>query len=115
MLINPVVREMTSHEQVEYEFSNKGLMMEQGEQVYRLTAGTTDSVYVFKTPAVVLYVLTINHRYEYVAFDWYMESTDEPIDSILLQGHCAISECIGSDWRNISQKALAMRLLQLFE
>ena len=82
--IYPNIRRMEHEEAVEYGLCSRGLMMEQGEHMYRLTAGTTDSFQVYQS-GVVLYVLTINHHLDYVALDWYQGSEDEPIDSVFLQ------------------------------
>lgn len=92
---------MEHEEAFDYGLCSRGLMMEQGEQVYRLTAGTTDSVHVYEAGGAVIYVLTINHHLDYVALDWYQGSEDEPVDSLFLQGDYAISECIGHDWRSL--------------
>ena len=113
--IIPVVREMTIDEQVEYGLCNRGLMLEQGEYAYRLTAGTTDTVQVFEAGGAVLYVLTVNYGLEYVALDWYQGSEGEPIDSLFLPGDCAISEVVGKDWRSMTLIQLATALKDLFE
>jgi hypothetical protein len=112
-LIQAVIRRMHFDEQVEYGLCNRGLMLEKEGRVYRLTAGTTDSIYVFKSGAVT-YVLTINLNLEYVALDFYMGSEQEAIDSIFLQGDYAIAECIGNNWRSLPLTTLATRLIQLF-
>jgi hypothetical protein len=111
--INPTIRSMTFDEQFEYGLCNRGLMMEQDERTYRLTAGTTDSLYVFKAGAVV-YVLTLNLSLEYVVLDYYVGSEGEPVDSVFLQGDYVISECVGKDWRSVSMSEVVRRLLQLF-
>lgn len=111
--ITPVVREMTYHEQVEYGLCTRGLMLEQGEHVYRLSAGTTDTIHVYEAGRAIVYVLTVNLRLEYVGFDWYVSGNEEAIDSLFLQGG-SIAELIGCDWRDISRVELARRLLQLF-
>ena len=111
--ITPAVREMNHQEQVEYGLCTRGLMLEQGEHVYRLSAGATDTVHVYGAGGVT-YVLTVNHRLTYVALDWYQGCEVEPIDSLFLQGDYAISECAGSDWRDQSGLELTRQLLQLF-
>ena len=112
--IIPVVREMTLDEQVEYGLCARDLMLEQEGYLYRLTAGSTDTVQVFQAGGLVTYVLTRNQRLDYVALDWYQGSETDPVDSLFLQGEYAISECVGSDWRNITQLELAGRLANLF-
>lgn len=111
--IAPVVRTMTFNEQVKYGLCNRGLMMETDRYAYRLTAGTTDSVWVFEQ-GTILFVLTLNHQFCYVALDWYQGSEDEPVDSFFLQGDYAVSECVGRDWRDIPELDLARRLSLLF-
>lgn len=111
--IKPTIRNMTFDEQVEYGLCNRGLMLEQGSVTYRLTAGTTDSLYVFKG-GVVLYVLTVNLRLDYVAVDVYMPGEPDPVDSVFLQGEWSIAEFVGGDWRSLSTNQLVTRLIQLF-
>ncbi|PLX92331.1 MAG: hypothetical protein C0621_09785 [Desulfuromonas sp.] len=110
--LSAAVRDMTFNEQVEYGLCTRGLMLEQGPRTYRLSAGTTDTVHVFEE-STILYVLTVNLHLEYVALDWYQGNEPEPIDSVFLQGE-AINECIGCDWRDISELELAKRLALLF-
>ena len=112
--IIPVVREMTLEEQVEYGLCDRGLMLEQGEYSYRLTAGCTDTVQVYSSGGAVIYVLTTNHRRGYVSLDWYQGRLNDPVDSLILQGDYAINECVGSDWRSITSLELTRRLSQLF-
>jgi len=104
---------MNFNEQAEYGLCNRGLMLEQDGRAYRLTAGSTDSLYVFRSGAVT-YVLTINVNLEYVGLDFYMGSEQDPVDSIFLQGDYAISEYIGKDWHSLPLTTLATRLIQLF-
>lgn len=112
--IYPRVRSMSFAEQVEYGLCNRGLMMDQGERSYLLTAGTTDSLHVFQQGSV-LYVLTLNSSLDYVALDWYQGTCEESVDGVFLQGDYAISECAGNDWRNLSVDQLAERLIWLFQ
>ena len=112
MLINPTIRRMTFQEQVEYGLCTRGLMMEHGKEVYRLSAGTTDTLHVFQAGSV-LFVLTINLNLESVALDWYQGSEGEPIDSIFLQGE-ALREVLGHDWHSLPLSTLSTKLTQLF-
>jgi hypothetical protein len=105
------IRRMTNQEQAEY-FCTEGLMMEQGDKAYRLSASTTDTIHVYQTGAV-LFVLTINRQLEYVALDYYMGSEQEPVDNIFLQGE-AIKEMVGHDWHSLPLSTLSTKLTQLF-
>ena len=111
--IKPTIRTMTFDEQVEYGLCNRGLMLEQDSVTYRLTAGTTDSLYVFKS-GVVVYVLTMNLKLDYVAVDVYMPGEPDPVDSVFLQGSWAIEECLGRRWRSLSAFTMATRLINQF-
>lgn len=111
--IKPTIRNMSWTEATEYGLCNRGLMLEQDSVTYRLTAGTTDSLYVFKS-GVVVYVLTMNLDLDYVALDVYMGKEEEPIDSIFLQGSWAIEECLGTRWRSLSASTMANRLMNQF-
>ena len=111
--IYPEVRRMTFEEQVEYGLCSRGLMMEHGEEVFRLSAGTTDSLYVFKS-GTVIFVLTINHQLDYIGLDWYQAGEQEAIDSVFLQGD-AIREIVGQSWNSLPLSSLTTRLIQLFQ
>lgn len=111
-LTHPTIRRMTFEEQVEYGLCTRGLIMEHGEEVYRLSAGTTDTLHVFQAGSV-LFVLTINLNLEYVALDWYQGSEGEPIDSIFLQGE-ALREMVGHAWHSLPLSTLSTRLINLF-
>jgi hypothetical protein len=111
--IYPIIRTMTFEEQREAGLYNKGLILKQGERIYRLTAGTMDSLYVFEAGALI-YVLTINLYLDYVALDCFIGSERDPIDSIFLQGHHAIIDSLGNKWHLLSLNDLANRLRQLY-
>ena len=111
--IYPTIRAMTVVEQREVGFFSKGLMLKHGKWAYRLTSGTTDSIHVFEA-GTLIYVLTINLHLDYVALDCYVGSETDPVDSIFLQGHHTIIECLGSSWHLMSLNDLARRLQQFF-
>lgn len=111
--IYPTIRTMTFEEQREAGLYNKGLMLEQDERIYRLTAGTTDSLYIFEA-GTLIYVLTINLFLDYVALDCYIGSETDPVDSIFLQGYHAIKESLGSGWHLQPVGKLVRRLRQLY-
>ena len=111
--IYPTIRTMTFEERSEACLFNNGLMLEQDDRIYRLSAGTTDSLYVFEA-GTLIYVLTINLHLDYVALDCYIGSETDPVDSIFLQGHHTIIECLGSNWHLMSLNDLARRLQQFF-
>ena len=110
--IFPAIRSMTYEEAQHYKLFYPGLMLNHDTATYKLSAGTTDTIYIFKS-SVVIYVLTINHHLEYVGLDAYIGSEDEPIDSIFLQGS-ALQECIGKNWNSLPLSTLATKLIQLF-
>ena len=112
MLINPTIRTMTFNEQIEYGLCTRGLMMEHGDEVYMLSAGTTDTLHVFQAGSV-LFVLTINLSLDYIVLDWFQGSEKQPIDSIFLQGD-AVTEVLGHNWHSLPLSTLSTRMIQLF-
>ncbi len=108
--INPRIRSMSWDETTEYGLCNRGLMMEDNEITYRLSSGSADSLYVFKS-GVVLYVLTVNLNLDYLALDVYMPNEPDPIDSIFLQGEWSIEEFLGKRWRTLSVKSITSCLI----
>jgi hypothetical protein len=111
--IQATIRNMSWNEATEYGLCNRGLMLDQDSVTYRLTAGTTDSLYVFKGGSVV-YVLTLNLNLDYVALDVYLGHEPDPVDSVFLQGSWAIEECLGTRWRSLSASTMANRLMNQF-
>ncbi len=110
--IQPTIRTMAWDEAREFGHLNRGRVMDYNCISYRLSVGTTDDLYTFKS-GVTLYVLTINRLIDYVGLDAYIGSEKDPIDSIFLQGS-AIEECIGNNWRSLSLTTLTTRLINLF-
>lgn len=108
--IYPHIRSMTYEESQHYKLVNQGLMLTHETSTYKLSAGTTDTIYIFKS-SVVIYVLTINHHLEYVGLDAFIGNEDEAIESIFVQGEAAIQAFVGVSWRNLSLDALISRLM----
>ena len=111
--IHPTIRTMTWEEAMDFGHYHQGLMMDYGCISYRLSAGTTDNIHIFKN-GVALYVLTINTKLDYVDLSVYMANEQDPIDSIFLQGEWSIRECVGNDWRSLSLVSLVSRLIHQF-
>lgn len=111
--IYPTLRNMTFEEQREAGLFNKGLILEHGRWSYRLSAWTTDSLHIFEA-GTLIYVLTINLYLDYVTLNCYIGSEMDPVDSIVLQGHYAINDGLGSGWHLWSLHELLRRLKQLF-
>lgn len=111
--IIPTIRPMTPTEARHYQLQTLGLILHHNTISYRLLSGTKDNISVFKS-GPVLYVLTINHHLDYIGFDVYLGSEDEPIDSLFLQGDYAIKEIVGDDWNTLPLSTLATRLQSLF-
>ena len=104
---------MSPQEAQHYKLVNSGLMLNHDTATYKLTAGTTDTIYIYKH-SVVLFVLTINHHLEYLGLDAYIGTETEPVDSIFLQGDSSIKEFIGNNWHTLPLATLATKLIQLF-
>lgn len=111
--IIPVIRTMSPSEAKHYQLQNLGLILHHNTISYRLLSGTKDNITVFKSGPVI-YVLTLNLQLEYIGFDVYLGSEEEPIDSLFLQGAYALKEMLGDDWRVQPLSALATRLQNLF-
>jgi hypothetical protein len=111
--IQPTIRSMTWEEAREFGLMHQGLILEYECVSYRLSAGTSDNIHVFRS-GVTLYVLTINSRLSYVGLDAYLAGNEEPVDSIFLQGEWAIEGCVGDNWRSLSLTELLSRLIQDF-
>jgi hypothetical protein len=111
--IYPVIRSMTWEETRKYGCLNQERMMNYQGVSYRLSAGASDSIYVFMS-GVTLYVLVVNSSLDYLGLDAYMPNEEDPIDNIFLQGEWAIQECLGCQWRRLSPATIAGRLMNHF-
>lgn len=111
--IIPVIRTMSPSEAQRYQLQNLGLILHHNTISYRLLSEAKENVTVFKS-GPVLYVLTLNLQLEYIGFDVYLGSEDEPIDSMFIQGDSALKELIGDDWNSLPLSTLATRLQSLF-
>ena len=111
--IRPAIRSMTHTECDGTGNYGSGLMLENEQRTYHLSAGTTDSIQVFQQ-GTILYVLTMNQRLTYVALDWYQGNEVDPVDGVFLQGDYNISEYVGTNWRDMTDLELARRLVLLF-
>jgi hypothetical protein len=111
--IYPVIRNMTWEEIRKYGYFNPGGMMDYQGVSYRLSAGASDSIYVFRS-GVTLYVLVVNDSLDYLGLDAYMQNEEDPIDNIFLQGEWVIQECLGCQWRRLSPVTIADRLTHHF-
>ena len=111
--IYPAIRTMTWDETIEAGLFNPGQVMDCNCVSYRLSAGTSDDIHVFKSGATI-YVLAINARFDYLGLDAYMSSEEDPIDNIFLQGEWAIRECLGDRWKSLSAVTMASRLMRHF-
>lgn len=107
------IRTMSPAEAKRYQLQNLGLILHHNTISYRLLAMRKEDITVFKS-GPVLYVLTINHQLDYIGFDVYLGSEEEPIDSLFLQGDYAIKEMVGDDWNTLPLSTLATKLIQLF-
>ena len=111
--IYPAIKSMTWKEAHNFGYCNPGQVMNCNGVNYRLGSGTSDDIHVFKSGAT-LYVLAINIRLDYMGFDAYMPSEEDPIDNIFLQGEWAIRECLGDRWKSLSAITMASRLMHHF-
>ena len=111
--IYPEIRNMTWEESREYGYYNPGQVMDCNCVSYRLSAGSSDDIHVFKSGATI-YALAINSSLDYLGLDAYMPSEEDPIDNIYLQGEWAIQECLGDRWRSLSPVTIASRLMHHF-
>ena len=110
--INPAIRTMTVDEAIGYGCYQGSLMRHECVS-YRLSAGNSDDLHIFKS-GVVLYVLTVNVKQTYIGLNVFMSQTEDAIDNIFLQGNDTISEFLGHGWRSLSLAQLVTRLMTIF-
>jgi hypothetical protein len=107
--IIPTIRRMTFEEANQAGLHLRGLMLKHQGQSYRLNAGTSDTVHIFRE-SIYLYVLTINSSLGYIGFDSYMPMEPDPINTIFFHSEKDMKDVFGARWKQLSPRTMALRL-----
>lgn len=108
--ISPTIRLMTYEEADNVRLHTRGLILEHHGNSYRLNAGTSDIVRVYRTN-LALYVLTLNRSLGYLGLDAYVSTDHDPINTVFLHSEHQIKEVLGSHWHQMSAGTITRRLI----
>ena len=111
--LSPTIRLMTPEETRTTRLINAGSVIDLEGTTIPIAAGRTDQVSVFKE-STVLYVLSVNHRYDYIGMEVFDAVSGEEYNSIFLQFPWECEEYLGDDWNQLSPISIVSKLRNIF-
>jgi hypothetical protein len=107
--IIPTIRSMTFQEAKSAGLHSTGLILEHQGKTFNLNAGKSDTVHVFAS-SIILFVLTINRPLGYIGLDAYYPSEEDPVNTVFLHSDYQFIEVLGSKWKQMSPRTIAIKL-----
>lgn len=111
--IEPTIRLMTPEETRTAKLINAGSVIELNGTTIPIAAGRSDQVHVFRE-STVLYVLSINHRHEYIGLEIFDSVSGEEYDNIFFQCHGEIEKYLGLTWRERAPVSIVREIKKLW-
>ncbi len=99
--VKPRIRLMTPEEIRTTRLINAGSVIELLGVVIPIAAGRSDQIHVFKEDAL-LYVLSVNYRFEYAGLEVFDATTGEVHESIFVENEWKLKEYFGAEWRDVA-------------
>lgn len=109
--LSPTIRLMTPEETRTARLINAGSVIDLEGTTIPIAAGRTDQVHVYKE-STALYVLSVNHRYDYIGMEVFDSVSGEEYNSIFLQFPWECEEYLGNRWKELSPKTIIRRFMQ---
>lgn len=106
--IKPTIRLMTPEEMRPTQLINTGSVIDMLGVVIPIAAGRSDQVHVFKEDTL-LYVLSVNYRFEYAGLEVFDATTGEEYESIFAENDWQLKEYFGSRWRDAAPMTIAKK------
>ena len=106
--IKPTIRLMTPEEMRPTQLINAGAVIDFQGIIIPIAAGRSDQVHVFKEDAM-LYVLSVNYRFEYAGIEIFDATTGEEFESIFVDNEWNLKEYFGSNWRHADPMMIAKK------
>ncbi len=103
--ITPTIRQMSPEETRANNLVNAGRVLEYEGTVIPLSAGRGDRIYVY-TESTVIYVLNINHSFEYIGFAVYDVVSGEEYDSLFVCNSWELYEYLGILWDELPPETI---------
>lgn len=97
--VKPRIRLMTPEEVRTTRLINAGSVIDLLGISIPIAAGRRDQVHVFKED-VLLYVLSINYRFEYAGIEVFDATTGKEHESIFVENEWKLKEYFGAEWRD---------------
>jgi len=111
--ITPPIRLMTPEEMRPTKLINAGAVIDFQGVIIPIAAGRSDQVHVFKD-STVLYVLSVNHRYDYIGMEVFDAVSGEEYNSIFFQFPWECEEYLGENWKELSPVSIVTKLRNIF-
>lgn len=109
--IRPPIRLMTPEEVRTTQLINAGSVIDMMGVVIPIAAGRTDQVHVFKEDAL-LYVLSVNYRFEYAGLEVFDATTGEEHESIFVENEWNLKEYFGRNWRDAAPTTIIKKFME---
>ena len=111
--ITPTIRIMTPEETRTTGHKTSSRVIEYGETIIPITAGSGDRIYVYME-STVLYVLNINHSFEYIGLEIFDAASGEEYDSIFIHNSWELYEYLGSLLSELSPEIIVKKFREFF-
>lgn len=108
--ITPTIKLFTSKEEDNTGIHINSLILEHNGNNYQFHGGSNDTIHVF-TESIALYVLTINPSKGTMGLNAFMAPEPDPINSFYIHSTKEIIDLFGSNWEQLSPKAITMKLI----
>jgi hypothetical protein len=109
--IRPPIRLMTPEEMRPTQLINVGSVIDMLGVIIPIAAGRTDQVHVFKEEAL-LYVLSVNYRFEYAGIEVFDATTGEEQESIFVDNEWNLKEYFGANWRDAAPMNIVKKFME---
>jgi len=111
MKINPSIRLMTPEEMRPPKLINAGSVIDFQGVIIPIAAGRSDQIHVFKEDAM-LYILSINYRFEYAGIEVFDAATGEEYESIFVDNEWNLREYFGATWRDAAPMNIVKKFME---
>jgi hypothetical protein len=108
--ITPTIKLFTSQEDDNTGIHINSLILEHNGNHYQFHGRTNDTIHVYQQ-SIAIYILSINNSYGTMAFNAFMGSEPDPINSIYLHTPQDIKETLGAKWTQLSPKVITLKLI----
>lgn len=109
--IRPTIRLMTPEEMRPTPLVNAGSVIDFQGVIIPIAAGRSDQVHVFKEDSL-LYVLSVNYRFEYIGVEVFDTATGEEQESIFVDNEWNLKEYFGKNWRDAAPITIVKKLME---